>query len=133
MYLISPGTLQALMQGNPNVLEKFEEFEAEIVMSSLVALDCYNAASQINNQALLSYYKTLFGSYKMLNFGNSESLIFARLKYDLQKSENVLSDFELMLASQALAQNCTLVTVRTKTSGKLPNLELVDWTLNLVS
>ena len=133
MYLISPETLQALMKGNPDVLEKFEEFEAEIVMSSLVALDCYNAASQINNQVLLSYYKTLFGSYKMLNFGNSESLIFARLKYDLHKAKNVLSDFDLMLAAQALAQNYTLVTTRTKTLEKLPNLELVDWSLNLVS
>ena len=53
--------------------------------------------------------------------------IFGRLKAALYKKGRPVEDFDLLLASIALANDCTLVTNNTSHFKRIPDLRLENW------
>ena len=127
MYLVDSGTLKALINNDLQVLQNFEKWEDQIVMSSIVAMECYNSAINVKNDKILNFYKTLFNSYKTLSFGNEDGLVFAKINYELVNIDKAVGEFELMIASQCLAQNCTLVSGNPERFESIKNLSVINW------
>ena len=63
-------------------------------------------------------------SFKMLEFTKVSSLIFAKEKARLKKNGNIIADMDLMIASIAIENDCTLISNNIKHFNRVQNLEL---------
>ncbi|MEA2111259.1 MAG: type II toxin-antitoxin system VapC family toxin, partial [Campylobacterota bacterium] len=63
-------------------------------------------------------------SFKILEFTQVSSLIFAKEKARLKKSGNIIADMDLMIASIAIENDCTLISNNIKHFDRIQNLEL---------
>jgi predicted nucleic acid-binding protein len=66
-------------------------------------------------------------SIENLAIGLESTEIFGLLKAQLEISGNRLDDFDLIIASCAMAHNLTLVTNNTKHFQRIDGLKLANW------
>jgi len=72
--------------------------------------------------------KTLENALEIIPVGNESVEIFGMLKANLEKSGTPLDDFDLILASCALAHNLILVTNNEKHFQRIEGLRMENWT-----
>jgi len=73
--------------------------------------------------------KGTFRSKRALAFLKESAENFGMLKASLEKSGTRLDDFDLAIASCALAHNLTLVTNNLKHFSRLEGLKITNWTV----
>ncbi len=88
----------------------------------------YGAYKSQKISANLAKIKILEQSIETIPVGLESTEIFGLLKAQLEVSGNRLDDFDLIIASCAMAHNLTLVTNNTKHFERIDNLKLVNWT-----
>lgn len=81
----------------------------------------YNSA-KINQN--LKVIEPFLDSFKVLEFTQISSLIFAKEKARLKKNGNIIADMDLMIASIAIENDCTLISNNIKHFDRVQNLEL---------
>ena len=75
----------------------------------------------------LAKIKTLENSLEIIPLGKESVEIFGIYKSKLEKAGTPLDDFDLMLASCALAHNLVLVTNNVKHFRRIEGLKLANW------
>jgi predicted nucleic acid-binding protein len=92
-------------------------------------MELYYGARKSHNVAVnLAKIKVLEQSIEILSIGLESTEIFGLLKAQLEISGNRLDDFDLIIASCAMAHNLTLVTNNTKHFRRIDGLKLTNWT-----
>ncbi|WP_434580171.1 PIN domain-containing protein [Sulfurimonas sp. NW15] len=81
----------------------------------------YNS-SKINQN--LKIIEPFLENFKILEFTQASSLVFAKEKARLKKNGNIIADMDLMIASIAIANDCTLISNNIKHFDRIQNLEL---------
>ncbi len=81
----------------------------------------YNS-SKINQN--LKVIEPFLDSFKVLEFTKTSNLIFAKEKARLKKNGNIIADMDLMIASIAIENDCTLISNNIKHFQRIQNLEL---------
>ena len=74
--------------------------------------------------------KSLEESIEIAPISTAAAEIFGMLKAELEKEGIRLDDFDLVLATCALAHNLTLVTNNTKHFERIAGLKLENWTVD---
>jgi predicted nucleic acid-binding protein len=87
----------------------------------------YGARKSRNVPVNLAKIKVLEQSIENLAIGLESTEIFGLLKAQLEISGNRLDDFDLIIASCAMAHNLTLVTNNTKHFQRIDGLKLANW------
>ena len=75
----------------------------------------------------LAKIKLIERSIEIIPLGQESSEIFGMLKAQLEIQGNRLDDFDLAIASCALAHNLTLVTNNIEHFERIDSLKLVNW------
>lgn len=88
----------------------------------------YGAYKSQKISANLAKIKILEQSIETIPVGLESTEIFGLLKAQLEVSGNRLDDFDLIIASCAMAHNLTLVTNNTKHFERIDGLKLANWT-----
>lgn len=127
MYLVDTNIIRYFRDGNTSVFEKFEQNEDRIFMCAIVHSECLFGVQRSKNEKLEKFYETLFDKYKYFVYGKNESKNYAIIKSNLHKSGKNVEDFDIMIASIAIANNLTMVTNNTKDFANIPDLKVVDW------
>jgi predicted nucleic acid-binding protein len=77
----------------------------------------------------LAKIRRIENSFEIVSTGKESAQIFGMLKASLKKSGAPLDDFDLLIASCAMAHNLTLVTNNTKHFSRIDGLKLTNWTI----
>ena len=131
MYLLDTDTIIYSLKGHEGIkknLEKHIEDPVKICVITLMEL-YYGAYKSERVSGNLAKIKTIESSFEIIPTGNESAETFGRLKASFQKKGTSLDDFDLIIASCALANNLVLVTNNTKHFKRIESLKLDNWTI----
>ena len=129
MYLLDTDTIIYLFKGHIRVLENLRRnFHESMSLSVISLMELYYGAyksQQVTGN--LAKIRTLESKLEIIPVGRESSEVFGMLKANLEKQGTPLDDFDLTLASCALAHNLVLVTNNVKHFQRIEGLRLVNW------
>lgn len=131
MFLLDTDTIIYNLKGNEainkNLRDHFED-PMKICVITLMELyfGAYKSKKIIGN---LSKVRTIENAFEIISVNSECAEIFGMLKTSLKKSDMLLDDFDLIIASCAMTNNLTLVTNNTKDFSIIDSLKLTNWTL----
>ena len=125
-YLIDSDILIYFLKGKQEVVERLSQIPIDDLYISRInytelIYGAYNS-SKINQN--LKVIEPFLDSFKVLEFTKTSSLIFAKEKARLKKNGNIIADMDLMIASIAIENDCTLISNNIKRFDRVQNLEL---------
>ena len=129
MYLLDTDTVIYGLKANPTVEENLRLHLHDPLMISVITLMelYYGAYKSKKTTSNLAKIKALENSLEVVVLGRECVEIFGMLKADLEQSGTPLDDFDLILASSALAHNLILVTNNLKHFKSIQGLRLENW------
>jgi predicted nucleic acid-binding protein len=129
MFLLDTDTVIYNMKGNANVQKHLRQHINDSINISVITLMelYYGARKSQKASANLAKIKILEQSIETIPVGLESTEIFGLLKAQLETSGNRLDDFDLIIASCAMAHNLTLVTNNTKHFKRIDGLKLANW------
>lgn len=113
-----------------NVKNKFECYKIGDIAISCISLSELvfgiekSRYKEQNTKALQNFIAPL----EVLDFGYEQSLIYGKLRANLEKSKNLIGSMDMLIASHALSLDMILVTNNEKDFKKVPNLKIQNWT-----
>jgi len=129
MYLLDTDTIIFILKGNP-VVEKnlLHHLNDSIKISVINLLELYYGAYKSKKvTSNLAKIKTLENSMEIIPIGKESVEIYGIFKARLEKKGTPMDDFDLILASCALANNLVLVTNNVKHFKRIEGLKLTNW------
>ena len=129
MYLLDTDTIIYILKGHVKVLENLRQnFHEPMSLSVISLMELYYGAYKSQRVASnLAKIRTLESKLEIIPVGKESAEIFGMLKASLEKQGTPLDDFDLTLASCALAHNLVLVTNNVKHFQRIDGLRLVNW------
>jgi len=130
MYLLDTDTLVYLLKGNEAVKDNLKaNLYTPMSTSAINLIELYFGAFKSRHVAAnLAKVRTIEKELEILPIGQEMTETFGSLKADLEKQGNRLDDFDLAIASCAMAHNLTLVTNNIKHFSRIDGLKLTNWT-----
>jgi tRNA(fMet)-specific endonuclease VapC len=132
-YLLDTNACIALINRRPPVIRT--EFDkqvnqgSEIFVSSIVAFELWYGVSKSSrrelNTALLAGF--LSGPAHLLAFDEQDARFAGELRAELETIGQAISQYDLLIAGQALRHNMTLVTANVREFKRVKNLSWEDW------
>lgn len=104
-----------------SILLHFCYYSHWIVVWGLNAPEKYREQELTKARLLIDYY-TIVGIDDIPEYFSSE-------KYRLEKSGNIIEDFDLMIGTTGVIGDLTVVTHNTKHFNRIEGIKLEDWTL----
>lgn len=125
-YLVDSDILIYFLKGQQEVVEKLSKIPIDDLYISRINYTelLYGAYNSTKIEQNLKIIEPFLDNFKVLEFTKKSSLIFAKEKARLKKSGNIIADMDLMIASIAIENECTLISNNIKHFHRVQNLEL---------
>ena len=125
-YLIDSDILIYFLKGKQEVVEKLSQIPTDDLYISRINYTelIYGAYNSTKISQNLKVIEPFLENFTVLEFTKESSLVFAKEKARLKKSGNIIADMDLMIASIAIENNCTLISNNIKHFERIQNLEL---------
>ena len=125
-YLIDSDILIYFLKGKQEVVERLSKIPInELYISRINYTELiYGAYNSTKINQNLKVIEPFLDSFEVLEFTKTSSLIFAKEKARLKKSGNIIADMDLMIASIAIENDCTLISNNIKHFDRIQNLKL---------
>ena len=129
MYLLDTDTIIYSLKGQPAVVKNLREhINDPIKISAVTLMELYYGAYKSQKvESNLAKIKILEHSLDIIPLGKESAELFGIFKAKLQTRGTPLDDFDLILASCALAHNLALVTNNIKHFERVEGLKLTNW------
>ena len=129
MFLLDTNTVIYNMKESANVQKHLRRhINDSISLSVITLMELYYGARKSQNVfAKLAKIKILEQSTDIIPLGLESTEIVGLLKAQLEIDGNRLDDFDLIIASCAMAHNLTLVTNNTKHFQRIDGLQVANW------
>lgn len=129
MYLLDTDIVIYALQGRPAVVAALGKHAASPMAISVITLmDLYDGAQRsASPEANLARVRTLEHEFHVLPAGVNIAATFGNLKARMAGAGTMLDDFDLIIASTALAANLTLVSNNERHFKRVEGLRLVNW------
>jgi tRNA(fMet)-specific endonuclease VapC len=132
-YLLDTNVCIALINSRPLVIRtQFDEQlkrGSEILVSSIVAFELWYGVSKSSrrefNAALLAGF--LSGPVQHLVFDEHDARLAGELRAELESVGRSISEYDLLIAAQAVRHEVTLVSANAREFGRIKNLSWEDW------
>ncbi len=127
-YLVDSDILIYFLKGQREAVQKLSEIPIDNLYISRInytelLYGAYNSARVTQN---LKIIEPFLENFTVLEFTKASSIIFAKEKARLKKNGNIIADMDLMIASIAIENNCTLISNNIKHFNRVQNLELAQ-------
>ena len=128
-YLLDTDICVYWMRGNTSLCKRFEKAGLESLSISIISVAelFFGAYRSTKVDENLAQVDSFWGSLKVLPLHVNAMRIYGRIKAELQHAGSVIPDFDLLIASTALAYSLTLVTNNTRHYNCIPGLNLECW------
>lgn len=129
MYLLDTDTVIYILKGHTGAKSNLRTHLHDPLKVSVITLMelCYGAYKSQRIASNLAKIRTLENELEILPVGPEAVDVFGLLKAGLERSGTPLDDFDLILASCALAHNLVLVTNNVKHFERVEGLKLTNW------
>ena len=129
MYLLDTDTIIYNLKGHEVVKENLQRhIEDPMKISIITLMELYYGAHKSEKVAgNLAKVKRLETEFEIIPTGKESADIFGMLKAILEKTGTRLDDFDLIIASCAMAHNLTLVTNNMRHFKRIEGLKLTNW------
>jgi tRNA(fMet)-specific endonuclease VapC len=129
IWLLDTNICVYLINGNNQLMQKVREIGSpNLAVSNAVLAELYYGA--YNSSKVKSNLATIEAFSKHLTiFPDSveSARLFGRIKADLKRQGRPIEDFDVLVASIAIANNCILVTHNTNHFSRIADLPVEDW------
>lgn len=130
MYLLDTNIcIYAINGRHPNLTEKLLTIHpSEIMISSITVGELeYGAAKSNWDERTRHIVRTFLASYDVLPFTAEHAVAFGQQRAKLVASGTPIGVLDLMIASQGVTSNITVVTHNTHEFAQVEGLRLEDW------
>ncbi len=129
MYLLDTNIIIYSLKGNLAVQENLRRHRNDCLCVSVISLMelYYGVYKSQRVESNLAKIKTIEKNLKVIQTGEEVAELFGMLKSKLETQGQPTDDFDLVIASVALAHNLILVTNNTKHFQKIEGLRLDNW------
>jgi tRNA(fMet)-specific endonuclease VapC len=129
LYLLDTDTIIFSLKGNPTVTKNLQKHVRDAIKISVITLMelYYGAYKSAQTTVNLAKIRTLEDSIEVIPLTPASAHAFGSLKATLENSGVPLDDFDLALASCALAHNLVLVTNNTRHFRRVKGLKVENW------
>jgi tRNA(fMet)-specific endonuclease VapC len=129
IYLLDTDTCIYWLKGVQSVREHLEAVGIDMIAISTITVGelyfgAYNSVKVAEN---LTRAETFVKQIAVLPLSDAALKTFGQIKADLRKQGQVVADFDLLIASTALAEPWILVTNNTRHYARIPGLRLENW------
>jgi tRNA(fMet)-specific endonuclease VapC len=127
-YLLDTNICIHLFRGKFNLIEKFQEINlddcaiSEITLAELM----FGAENSSNPKKNFKIIDSFSEQIKILPIFNSVQ-IYASEKVRLRKKGKMISDFDLLIGSTAIANELIMVTENLKEFDRIKGIEIENW------
>lgn len=128
VYLLDTNICIHFFRGEYNLLQKFQEINLQnCAISEITLAELYFGAENSSNpQKNIKLIDSLSAHITILPiFGGIES--YAKEKVRLRKQGKMISDFDLLIGSTAVAYELIMVTENTKEFERISNIQIENW------
>ena len=129
-YLLDTNTcIRHLNRRSTAITERLQTIdESEIALCSIVKAELFTGAmkSDFPDRTLLRQ-QAFVDRFISLPFDDSVTLVYARLRAELEKSGKIIGANDLMIAAIAVANKLILVTHNTREFERVSGLTVEDW------
>ncbi len=131
MFLLDTDTIIYNLKGNEAIKKNLQHhFDAPLKISVITLMELYYGAYKSEKfSSNLAKVRTIENSFEIIPAGKESAENFGLLKASLEKSGTRLDDFDLTIASCALAHNLTLVTNNLKHFSRIEGLKITNWSV----
>jgi predicted nucleic acid-binding protein len=131
MYLLDTDTIIFSLKGHAPLKKNLHQhLHDPIKVSVMTLMELYYGAYKSQKvESNLAKVKAIENALEVLPIGNESAEVFGIYKTKLEKAGTLLDDFDLVLASSALAHNLTLVTNNIKHFKRIEGLKVTNWTV----
>ena len=127
-YLLDTNICIHLFRGKFNLIEKFQKINldecaiSEITLAELM----FGAENSLNPKKNYKIINTFSEQVKILPIFNSIQ-IYAKEKVRLRKKGIMISDFDLLIGSTAVANDLIMVTENIKEFERISSIDIENW------
>lgn len=131
MYLLDTDTIIYNLKGYEAVKKNLQlHIEDPMKISIITLMELYYGAHKSEKVAgNLAKIKRLETEFEIIPTGKESAEMFGMLKATLEESGTRLDDFDLIIASCAMAHNLTLVTNNAGHFKRIEGLKLTNWNI----
>ncbi len=127
-YLLDTNICIHLFRGKFNLIEKFQQINIEDCAISEITLAelIFGAENSPNSKKNYKIIDTFSEQVKILPIFNSIP-IYAKEKVRLRKKGIMISDFDLLIGSTAIANDLIMITENIKEFERISKIEIENW------
>lgn len=130
MYLLDTNVcIKFLNNRSENIINKMKELNnQDILLNSIVKAELYYGANKSNRRdKVMQLLDNFFSSFDSVIFDDNASLVYGRVKSELESKGNIIGPNDLLIASIAISNDLILVINNTKEFSRIKELSIVDW------
>lgn len=130
MFLIETSTCVSLLRRRlPQVAERLKNVSPdELAISAVSAAELYHGVGQSNfGDVELARVRELLEVVAVLDFGTNAAISYGVVRRVLERTGNVIGQFDMLIAGHALSVGATVVTHNTREFRRVPGLVVEDW------
>jgi tRNA(fMet)-specific endonuclease VapC len=101
--------------------------EADVCTSIIVAAELRYGAAKRGSERLTSQLQAVLGALAVLPFEAPADETYGALRARLEQSGQPIGGNDMLIAAQAIALGCTLVTDNEREFGRVSELSLENW------
>lgn len=131
-YLLDTNTcIRYLNRRSQSVIERLESInEADVVICSIVKGELYLGAMKSQTPEATMLKQSRFAErFVSLPFDDDASLIYARIRAELEVAGTPIGSNDMMIAAIAVLHDLTVVTHNQKEFSRIRHLKITDWEL----
>jgi tRNA(fMet)-specific endonuclease VapC len=129
MYLLDTDTIIYNFKGHPGVRKNLERhFHDPLKLSVITLMELYYGAYKSKKTAAnLARIRTLESELEIIPLGRETVETFGMIKADLERMGTPVDDFDLILASCAIAHNLILISNNVRHFERIDGLKIENW------
>ena len=129
MFLLDTDTIIYNLKGSEAIKKNLlHHMDATLKISVITLMELYYGAYKSEKlSSNLAKIRTIENTFEIIPNGKESAENFGMLKSSLEKAGARLDDFDLTIASCALAHNLTLVTNNLKHFSRIEGLKIANW------
>jgi tRNA(fMet)-specific endonuclease VapC len=101
--------------------------ESDVCTSVIVAAELRYGATKKNSPRLSTQLDAVLGALNVLSFEPPADVVYGELRTRLERAGTTIGGNDLLIAAQALALGCVLVTDNEREFARVPKLTIENW------
>lgn len=128
IYMLDTDTVSLLVRKNLPVIKNLTNHENDqICISTITYAELFFGLERKGSERLFNEVNAILGKISIIDFNCSQSELYGKIRFKLEKSGMPLGDMDMLIAAAALSTGAILVSHNVKHFKKIVGLKVEDW------